>query len=198
MEKNSTIRGSVLAGNVRVGAGSTAYEGAVVGDGSIIEGKATIRPGVRIWPYKRIESGALVDSNLIWGNQFRRSLFGSDGVRGELDGDLTLENALKMGSAFAFMLGGSVPVVIGGDAWGPSQLLKKAIAVGLLAGGAKVIDIGETIAPVVRQAVTTYQSEGGIYLHSCSSNYGYSAIRFFDNEGLNLPHFRSAAWNNCF
>ncbi|NMB40413.1 MAG: NTP transferase domain-containing protein [Firmicutes bacterium] len=198
LEKNSTIRGSVLAGNVRVGAGSTAYEGAVVGDGSIIEGKATIRPGVRIWPYKRIESGALVDSNLIWGNQFRRSLFGSDGVRGELDGDLTLENALKMGSAFAFMLGGSVPVVIGGDAWGPSQLLKKAIAVGLLAGGAKVIDIGETIAPVVRQAVTTYQSEGGIYLHSCSSNYGYSAIRFFDNEGLNLPHFKERSLEQLF
>ena len=190
LQKNSIIRGSVLAGGVRMETGSAAYEGAVVGDGSIIERKATIKPGIKIWPYKRIESGAVVNSNLIWGNQFRRSLFGVDGVRGELNGDLTLENALRMGSAFAFMLGGAVPVVIGGDTWGPSQLLRKAVTVGLLAGGAEVIDIGETIAPVMRIAVTSLQAEGGIYIHSCSSNYGYSAIRFLDKEGLNLPHSR--------
>jgi len=190
LQKNSIIRGSILASGVRMEMGSAAYEGAVVGDGSIIERKATIKPGIKIWPYKRIESGAVVNSNLIWGNLFRRSLFGADGVRGELNGDLTLESALRMGSAFAFMLGGSVPVVIGGDTWGPSQLLRKAVTVGLLAGGAEVIDIGETIAPVMRIAVTSLQAEGGIYIHSCSSNYGYSAIRFFDKEGLNLPHSR--------
>ncbi|RJX28959.1 MAG: nucleotidyltransferase [Dethiobacter sp.] len=190
LEKNAIVRGSILAGGVRLETGSATYEGVVVGDGSVVEGKAIVKPGVRIWPYKRIESGALVNSNLIWSNQFRRSLFGADGVRGELNGDLTLENALKMGSAFAFMLGGAVPVVIGGDTWEPSQLLKKAITVGLLAGGAQVMDIGETIAPVMRTAVTALQAEGGIYVHSCSSNYGYSAIRFFDKEGLNLPHSR--------
>lgn len=188
LEKNAIARGSILASGVLLETSSTVYEGAVVGDGSIIESKATVKPGIRIWPYKRIESGAVVNSNLIWGNQFRRSLFGADGVRGELNGDLTLENALKMGSAFAFMLGGAVPVVIGGDKWEPSQLLKKAITVGLLAAGANVLDIGDTIAPVMRTAVTTLQAEGGIYIHSCSANYGYSAIRFFDKEGLNLPH----------
>lgn len=188
LEKNAIVRGSVLAGGVRLEAAASVYEGVVVGDGSIVESKATLKPGVRIWPYKRVESGALVDSNLIWGNQFRRSLFGADGVRGELNGDLTLENALRMGSAFSFMLGGSVPVVIGGDAWEPSQLLKKAITVGLLAGGAEVLDIGETIVPAVRMGIMGLGAEGGIYVHSCSSNYGYSAIRFFDKEGLNLLH----------
>ncbi|MDO9534812.1 MAG: sugar phosphate nucleotidyltransferase [Bacillota bacterium] len=188
LEKNVIVRGSVLAGGVRLEAAASVYEGVVVGERSIVESKATLKPGVRIWPYKRVESGALVNSNLIWGNQFRRSLFGADGVRGELNGDLTLENALKMGSAFAFMLGGSVPVVIGGDSWEPSQLLKKAITVGLLAGGAEVLDIGETIVPAVRMGIEGLGAEGGIYVHSCSSNYGYSAIRFFDKEGLNLLH----------
>jgi mannose-1-phosphate guanylyltransferase/phosphomannomutase len=188
LEKNVTIRGGILASDVRLESAASVYEGVVIGDSSIIESKATLKPGVRVWPCKRVESGALVNNNLIWGNQFRRSLFGADGVRGEINGDLSLENALRMGSAFAFMLGGEVPVVIGGDAWEPSQLLKKSLIVGLLAGGAEVLDIGDTIAPAVRVGIPGLGAGGGIFVHSCSSNYGYSAIRFFDREGLNLLH----------
>ena len=61
-------------------------------------------------------------------------MFGADGVRGEINGDLTLENALRMGSAFAFMLGGEVPVVIGG-LMGAFAAIEKSLTVGLLAGG---------------------------------------------------------------
>ena len=196
--RNAVVRGGILAGGARLESGGAVYEGAVIGEGSVVEGKATLRPGVRIWPYKRIESGALVNNNLIWGNQFRRSLFGADGARGELNGDLTLESALKMGSAFAFMLGGKVPVVLGGDAWQPSQLLKKALTVGLMAGGADVLDIGETIVPVARLGVTDLQAKGGIYVHSCASHHGYSTIRFFDQEGLHLSQAKERSLEQIF
>jgi len=196
--RGAVIRGGILAGGTRLESGGAVYEGAVVGEGSVVEGEATLRPGVRIWPHKRIESGALVNNNLIWGNQFRRSLFGSDGALGELNGDLTPENALKMGSAFAFMLGGEVPVVLGGDAWQPSQLLKKALTVGLMAGGAEVLDIGETIVPVARLGVTDLQAKGGIYVHSSASHHGYSTIRFFDQEGLHLPQAKERSLEQIF
>jgi mannose-1-phosphate guanylyltransferase/phosphomannomutase len=196
--RNAVVRGGVLAGDTRLESGGTVYEGAVIGEGSIVEGRATLRPDVRIWPYKRIESGALVNNNLIWGNQFRRSLFGADGARGELNGDLTPENAVKMGSAFAFMLGGNVPVVIGGDSWKPSQLLKDALTVGLMAGGADVLDIGETIVPVARLGITSLQAEGGIYVHSCASHHGYSTIRFFDQEGLHLSQAKERSLEQTF
>ncbi len=196
--RNAIVRGGILAGGARLESGGAIYEGAVIGEGSVVERKATLRPGVRIWPYKRVESGALVNNNLIWGNQFRRSLFGADGALGELNGDLTLENALKMGSAFAFMLGGRVPVVLGGDAWQPSQLIKKALTVGLMASGADVLDIGETIVPVARLGVTDLQAKGGIYVHSCASHHGYSTIRFFDQEGLHLSRAKERGLEQIF
>ena len=89
-------------------------------------------------------------------------------------------------------------MVIGGDAWEPSQLLKKSLTVGLLAGGAEVLDIGETIAPAVRVGIPGLGAEGGIFVHSCSSNYGYSAIRFFDREGLNLLHGKERKLEQIF
>ncbi|MGI5822472.1 MAG: sugar phosphate nucleotidyltransferase [Dethiobacteria bacterium] len=196
--RNAVVRGGVLAGDTRLEDGAAVYEGAVIGEGSIVENRATLKPEVRIWPYKRIESGALVSNNLIWGNQFRRSLFGTDGARGELNGDLTPENAVKMGSAFAFMLGGNVPVVIGGDSWKPSQLLKEALTVGLRAAGAKVLDIGETIIPVTRLGITGLQAEGGIYVHSSASHHDYNTIRFFDQEGFHLSQARERNLEQTF
>ena len=69
LEKNVTIRGGILASDVRLESAASVYEGVVIGDSSIIESKATLKPGVRVWPCKRVESGALVNNNLIWGNQ---------------------------------------------------------------------------------------------------------------------------------
>ncbi len=188
LEENAVVRGGILAGGSRVGAGAVVYEGAVVGDKTVVESKATLKPGVKLWPFKRVESGAVVHGNLIWGGQARRSLFGSNGVEGEIHSDLALESTLRLGSAFAFLLGGDVPVVTGADFWGPSQLLKKVFEVGLMAGGAQVMDIGSTFAPALRMSVTELQAKGGVYVHSCSHHEGHCVLRFFDREGLQMAH----------
>jgi len=186
--ENAVVRGGILAAGSRLEAGAVVYEGAVVGDKTVVESGATLKPGVKLWPFKRVESGAVVHDNLIWGGYARRSLFGSIGVQGEIHSDLALESTLRLGSAFAYLLGGEVPVVSGADFWGPSQLLKKVFEVGLMAGGAKVLDIGNTFAPVLRMSVNEMQAQGGVYIHSCSYHEGHCVIRFFDREGLQLAH----------
>ena len=55
-------------------------------------------PGVRIYPFKEVESGALVDRNLIWESRLSSRLIGLDGVSGRIDVDLTPETALRLGS----------------------------------------------------------------------------------------------------
>ena len=52
------------------------FEGAVIGDQTILGEGAIIQPGVKVWPDKEIETGATVSSSLIWGAQGRRALFG--------------------------------------------------------------------------------------------------------------------------
>ena len=64
--KTSPSEGNFSRGCASESAASV-YEGVVIGESSIVESKATLRPGVRVWPCKRVESGALVNSNLIWG-----------------------------------------------------------------------------------------------------------------------------------
>lgn len=188
LEENAVVRGGILACASRLGTGAVVYEGVVVGDKTVVESKATLKPGVKLWPCKRVESGAIVHGNLIWGGQVRRSLFGSIGVEGEIHSDLSLESTLRLGSAFAHLLGGGVRVVTGADFWGPSQLLKKVLEAGLLAGGTEVLDIGSTFAPALRMSITELQAQGGIYVHSCSHHEGRCVLRFFDREGLQLAH----------
>lgn len=188
IEENAVVRGGILAGGAKLDKGAAIYEGAVIGDKTVVESNALLKPGVKLWPFKRVESGAVVHNNLIWGGQVRRSLFGSSGVEGEIHSDLALESTLRLGSAFAFLMGGGVPVVTGADSFGPSQLLKRVLETGLMAGGAEVLDIGTTFAPTLRMSINEMQAKGGIYVHSCSQHEGHCVILFFDGEGLQLSH----------
>jgi mannose-1-phosphate guanylyltransferase/phosphomannomutase len=184
--KGAVVRGGVLANKVRLEAKGVMYEGAVAGDESIIESKATIKPKVKIWPCKTVESGATVRDNLIWSKRANCSLFGQNGIAGELNVCLTPENMMRLGSAFAFVQGPNARLVISCDTWEPSKLLKKAFIVGMQAGGAEVVDIGFTPAPAARLAVADLPAGGGIYIHAFSKN-GENKIYFFDKEGLNIP-----------
>jgi mannose-1-phosphate guanylyltransferase/phosphomannomutase len=184
--KGAVIRGGVLANKVRLEAEGGMYEGSVAGDDGIIGNKAIIKPDIKIWPCKVVESGAIVRDNLIWSKRANCSLFGQNGIVGELNVCLTPDNMMRLGSAFAFVQGPNARLVIGSDTWKPSKLLKQAFIVGLLAGGAEVIDIGFAPAPAVRLAVADLQAGGSIYIHASSKN-GESRIHFFDKEGLNIP-----------
>ena len=69
-------------GGRRMDRRSQALEGSVIGSLSIVGEEAQIAPRVKVWPSKRIESGAILNINLIWGNTAQRNLFGQRGVTG--------------------------------------------------------------------------------------------------------------------
>ena len=62
--------------------GAAVDMGAVIGDESVIGKGAHVGTGVQVFPYKRIESGATVNSSLIWESTGVRSLFGDAGIQG--------------------------------------------------------------------------------------------------------------------
>ena len=63
-----------------------------------------IYPGVRIYPYKEVESGAQIHESLIWESRASTRLFGKDGVTGLVNVDLTPEVAVRLGAALGTAL----------------------------------------------------------------------------------------------
>ena len=65
------------------------HEGVAVGDNCTIGEESVVMPGVRIYPFKEVESGTVVDRNLIWESRLSSRLVGVSGISGRIDVDLT-------------------------------------------------------------------------------------------------------------
>jgi len=182
----SSLKGGILCRKVSLGPGAAVYEGAVVGDRGVIEEQSVVKPNVKIWPHKLVESGTTVSENLVWSGCSSKSLFGFDGVKGELNRDLSAEMIMKLGAAFGSIQGRGARVVTASDGDSSSQMLKKALQVGLLTSGLHVLDLGDITVPVARLGASWYGAAGGAYVQNISDGNGSHCLRFFDKDGMNL------------
>ena len=70
-----TLRGCVIGKNTDVMRLARIEEGAVVGDECVIEPEAYLSAGVKVYPFKTIEAGAVVNTSVIWESRGQRTLF---------------------------------------------------------------------------------------------------------------------------
>ena len=95
-------------------------------------------------------------------------LFGTDGVRGIANSELTCEMALKIGRAAAFVLtdsGNRHPkILIGKDTRISSDMLEASITAGLCSVGADVVQLGVIPTPAVAFLVGKYKADAGVML----------------------------------
>jgi mannose-1-phosphate guanylyltransferase / phosphomannomutase len=180
------IRGAMLCNRVRVLQGSALYEGVVVGDDTVIEENCTLKPNVKVWPHKRVESGSIVSDSLIWGTKPAKSLFGFDGISGIVNLEVTPELVAKLSVAYGSLLGEGSGVVVSSDDWKASRMLKDAAVSGLLSAGIRVYDLGVTVTPITRQAVKKLDVKGGIHIQLAKETNTHTRIRFMDADGLDL------------
>ena len=68
-------------------------EGVVLGDECFVGEDAVLGAGVKVYPFKTVEAGAIVNSSIVWESRGARSLFGRDGVAGLANVDITPELA---------------------------------------------------------------------------------------------------------
>lgn len=181
------IRGCAISDNVMVGAFSSVYEGAVIGENTIIEDMCEIKSGIKIWPQKVITSGTILNSNLVWGSSFSRKLFGENGITGEINVDITPEYATRLGATLGGMLkGGRIGI---GYNEGPALLmLKNAFISGLLSAGSEVYDFDVQTLPITRAGVPFYALDAGVHL-SISGCVDYPCrlkIHFIDKTGTDM------------
>ncbi len=180
------LRACTITRGARVDRRAHVLEGAVVGALSTIGEEAQVSPGVRVWPSKKVEPGATLNINLIWGNIARRNLFGQRGVAGLANVDFTPEFAVKLGAAYASTLKPGSQVVISRDQRSISRMVSRSLVSGLMSVGINVQNLESTALPISRSVVRTLDVVGGIHVRIHPNRSDYILIEFFDKQGINV------------
>ncbi len=116
-------------------------------------------------------------------------LFGTDGVRGVANSELTPELAFNLGKAGAYVLSKESQrpvVVIGKDTRISGDMLEDAISAGILAMGGNVIKVGVLPTPAVAYLVKYYNADAGVVISASHNPFEYNGIKFFNSEGFKL------------
>lgn len=117
-------------------------------------------------------------------------LFGTDGVRGVANSELTPELAFNLGKAGAYVLSKEDqqrPVVlIAKDTRISGDMLEDAISAGILAMGGNVIKAGVLPTPAVAYLVRHYKADAGVVISASHNPFEYNGIKFFNGEGFKL------------
>ena len=155
------IRGAILGTGVRAKNRSSIFEGAVIGDRTVIEEDAVIKPEVKIWPQKVIEAGSVVGESVVWSERVPRSLFTRRGIVGDVNGQLAPERLAQLGRAIGSLLPLDSRVVVGYDWSIPGRMAKQSLEAGLMASGLEVFDIGRVPVTAFRFAASELKAGMG-------------------------------------
>ena len=116
-------------------------------------------------------------------------LFGTDGVRGVANVELTPELAFNLGKAGAYVLSKNAehPVVlIGKDTRISGDMLEDALSAGILAVGGSVVKVGVLPTPAIAYLVKKYNADAGVVISASHNPFEYNGIKFFNGEGFKL------------
>ncbi|WP_058302590.1 phosphoglucosamine mutase [Gorillibacterium timonense] len=115
--------------------------------------------------------------------------FGTDGVRGVANAELTPELAYKIGRCGGYVLAGGAKrpqVVIGRDTRISGHMLEAALVAGLLSIGADVIRLGVVTTPGVAYLTQTLGADAGVMISASHNPVEDNGIKFFGGDGFKL------------
>ena len=118
-------------------------------------------------------------------------LFGTDGVRGVANKELTPDLAYKLGWAGAQVLAGETshkPVIlVGSDTRISCGMLEAALIAGICSAGADVYVGGVVPTPGIAYLCRKYQCDAGVVISASHNSFEYNGIKFFSSSGYKLP-----------
>jgi len=116
--------------------------------------------------------------------------FGTDGVRGIANKDLTPERAFQLGQAGTIVLtkeNKHAPrILIGKDTRISSDMLEAALASGITSVGGDVILVGHCPTPCIAYLTKTMACDAGVMISASHNPMEYNGIKFFSNDGYKL------------
>ncbi|NLF27081.1 MAG: NTP transferase domain-containing protein [Clostridiales bacterium] len=176
MEKGAQARGCVLAANAAMSEGAHAFEESALGTGASLGARASLMPGVKVWPYKAVQDGERLEANLVWGSRAER---------GFSEGALSLSDPAAAARAAQALAADLKPkeFLLAHTHSAVSLALFHACAAGLMAQGVQVLDAGASTLPQLRHALKSLGADGAALVDS-------AFLTPLTKEGALLPRKR--------
>jgi phosphoglucosamine mutase len=118
-------------------------------------------------------------------------LFGTDGVRGIANRELTVELAFKLGQAGAQVLraqeGHKPKIIVGMDTRLSGGMLESSFVAGICSVGANAICVGVIPTPAVAYLTRYYNADAGVVISASHNPFEFNGIKFFNRLGFKLP-----------
>ena len=117
-------------------------------------------------------------------------LFGTDGVRGIANTELTCDLAFRLGQASATVLASDVrrpTILIGRDTRISGEMLESALVAGICSMGARAVLTEVLPTPAIAYLTRYYEADAGVVISASHNTVEYNGIKFFDKNGYKLP-----------
>lgn len=121
-----------------------------------------------------------------------KRMFGTDGVRGVANRELTPQLAMQLGQAGAIVLakhnaGHRPRILVGCDTRLSGGMLANALMAGACSVGADVVYLGILPTPAVAYLAKAHRADCGVVISASHNPMEFNGIKFFDGEGFKLP-----------
>lgn len=117
-------------------------------------------------------------------------IFGTDGVRGVANKELTVELAMKLGKAGAYVLTKGIEdkptILVGCDTRISGEMLANALMAGICSVGANAVYAGVLPTPAVAYLTRKYKFDAGVVISASHNPAEYNGIKFFGSTGYKL------------
>ena len=118
-------------------------------------------------------------------------LFGTDGVRGVANDELTPLLAMQLGQAGAYVLTREnmhkPTIMVGCDTRISGDMLANALMAGICSVGANAVYVGVIPTPAVAYLTRKYKVDAGVVISASHNPVEFNGIKFFDGNGYKLP-----------
>lgn len=117
-------------------------------------------------------------------------LFGTDGVRGVANEELTPELAMKLGQAGAYVLtqhfSHKPTIIVGCDTRISGGMLANALMAGICSVGANAVYVGVVPTPAIAYLTRAYKMDAGVVISASHNSVEFNGIKFFNGDGFKL------------
>ena len=119
-------------------------------------------------------------------------LFGTDGVRGSANKDLTPELVFSLGKSASLVIAkshgkGKAKAVVGRDPRASGEMLEAALIAGLATVGIDVLKVGVLPTPAIAYLTKYYGADLGVVLSASHNVFSDNGVKFFSKDGKKLP-----------
>lgn len=118
----------------------------------------------------------------------QNKLFGTNGIRGIVNKELTPDMAVKVGLAIGTFFGKNKNLLLGHDARTSGPMFSRAIISGLTAAGCNVFFAGMAPTPALQFAVKNHQMDGGVIITASHNPPEYNGIKAIWSDGIEVSH----------